>query len=178
VTPYRVRVIDSGFQDGTAETVEISTITGPQGYQGNTGSAGSAGIQGPQGYQGAEGAGYQGYQGYQGPQGVQDVRFDWPNNQVGVQYVIQTSDAGKTIWMNNASENNVFLPDNAIDPIPVNTTVIIVQEGAGQTNVRGTQAATTLNGVQGGVQSIANQYGPATVIKRSVNEWVTWGDFQ
>lgn len=80
--------------------------------------------------------------------------------------------------MNNASANVVYLPDNAWDPIPLNTAILIAQEGAGQTSVQGITGSVAVNGITGGIQLCAAQYSPITIIKRSTNGWVAWGDIE
>lgn len=45
------------------------------------------------------------------------------------------TDAGKTVQMSNGSANSITFPNNSTEPIPVNSTGLIRQIGAGQTTI-------------------------------------------
>ena len=100
---------------------------------------------------------------------------DIPNDQTGTTYTLVLTDAGKTIWLDNAASTTLTIPTNASVAFPVNTTLIIMQEGAGVVTIDG-DTGVTVNNISGGQLDINNQFQGATLVKRSTNEWVVSGD--
>lgn len=97
------------------------------------------------------------------------------NDQSGTSYTLVLGDAGKTVWMNNASANTVTIPTNASVAFPVNTVVCVVMEGAGTTTITASSGV-TLNGVSGGSGAIQAQYTSVALVKRGTDAWVAIGN--
>lgn len=96
---------------------------------------------------------------------------DRPVTSTADSYNISESDEGKTIWMNNDNSNTVYLPTSS--SIPINFTVMIMQEGAGITAVEAPGGV--LNGIADGSVSISGKYKGVTAVKRSTSSWVVFG---
>jgi hypothetical protein len=77
------------------------------------------------------------------------------NNQSGAAYILASSDAGKTVMLNNASAITVTLPDS----LPAGFTCECIQLGAGQVTFA-PAAGATLNNRQSQTK-IAGQHGAA-----------------
>jgi len=97
------------------------------------------------------------------------------NDQTGTAYTLVLSDAGKTVYMNNASANTLTIPTNASVAFPSDTVINIVMEGAGATTVTG-DTGVTVNGVSAGSGAINTQYQGVTLQKRSTDTWIASGD--
>ena len=95
---------------------------------------------------------------------------DRPNNQTGTAYTIKSSDAGRPVYMNNAAANTVTIDTEANQAIPLNSTILVLMEGAGATTVTAA-AGVTLNGVLGGSGALT-QYSGVALTKRAANVWV------
>ncbi len=100
---------------------------------------------------------------------------DVPNDQTGTTYTPVLTDAGKTIWLENAAATTLTIPTNASVAYPVNTTILVMQEGAGVVTVTG-DTGVTVNGVSAGSGAINNRYQGATLVKRATDEWIISGD--
>lgn len=96
------------------------------------------------------------------------------NSQTGTSYVLEASDTGKLLEMDNAAANTVTIPTNATVSFDIGTKIDIIQMGAGQTTFVAAGGVTILSG--GGLLSLNAQYSAATLIKRATNEWVLIGD--
>ena len=105
---------------------------------------------------------------------IGDIRQDINNDQTGTTYSLVLGDAGKSVWMNNASANTLTIPLNSSVAFPINTVITVVMEGAGTTSVEGATGV-TLNGVSGGSGDIDGQYKGVTLIKRTTNTWIALG---
>ncbi|MCP4326332.1 MAG: hypothetical protein GY787_31745 [Alteromonadales bacterium] len=103
-----------------------------------------------------------------------DDNTDIPNDQTGTAYTLVITDKSKTVWMNNASTNAVTIPDNATVAFPINTTLIVMREGAGSTKLTA-DSGVSLNGVVAGSVFIEGQYSGATLVQRSIDNWVAAG---
>jgi len=103
------------------------------------------------------------------------LRKDINNDQTGTTYTLALTDAGKTVWMNNASANTVTIPTNASVAFPIGTTISVMMEGAGITTVDG-DTGVTVNGVSGGGAAIQDQYTRAFLTKRGTDSWVLEGN--
>lgn len=99
------------------------------------------------------------------------------NNQTGTTYTLILSDAGKTVWMNNASANTLTVPPNSSVAFATGAEITIVQEGAGATSIAG-GAGVTING-NGftAPQALAAQYSAVTLKYRGSDVWFAWGDY-
>lgn len=99
------------------------------------------------------------------------------NNQTGTTYTLVLADAGKTVWMNNASANTLTIPPASSVAFSTGAEIMVVQEGAGATSIA-EGSGVTLNG--NGVtapQALAAQ-GSAVVLKyRGSDVWYMFGDY-
>lgn len=93
------------------------------------------------------------------------------NNQTGTTYTLLSSDAGKILTFDNASDITLTVPTG----LPVGFTCTIIQLGAGE--VIFTASSTTINN-RGGFDRTNGQYAMATVTQRATNTFVTGGDMQ
>lgn len=100
---------------------------------------------------------------------------DIPNNQTGTAYTLVLTDQSKTVWMNNAAANILTIPTNASIAFLVNTTIMIMMEGAGFTTLTA-DTGVTLNGISAGSGTIGARYSGVTIVKRATNTWVVTGD--
>ena len=103
-----------------------------------------------------------------------DTISDNPNDQTGTSYTLVAGDAGRTIWMNNASANTVTIPANSSVAFDTNTVIVVAQEGAGTTTIQG-DTGVTLNGTSGGSEAISAQYNACQLTKRGTDTWVAFG---
>ena len=102
--------------------------------------------------------------------------LDKPNAQTGATYVLVLEDKdSKTIWMDNASANTLTIPEEAAVDFPLNSVVLVMQQGAGQTTID-VGTGVTLNGVVDGSIVINNQHQGCTLVKRGAGLWVAGGD--
>ena len=81
----------------------------------------------------------------------------------------------KTIWLENAAATTLTIPTNASVAFPVNTTILVMQEGAGVVTIDG-DTGVLVNNISGGQLDINNQFQGATLVKRSTTEWMVSGD--
>ena len=92
-------------------------------------------------------------------------------------YTFVLTDANKLVELNNASTKTFSLPLSGTADFPIGTEIKLAQIGAGQlriTALAGTGAQTLRS--SGGKTKISAQYGVATLIKRSTDEWYLFGD--
>ena len=106
---------------------------------------------------------------------IGSLRQDIENDQTGTTYTFVLTDAGKTIWISNASAQTVTIPTNASVAFPINTTICVVMEGVGVTTVEG-DTGVTVNGVSAGGAVINAQYTRVFLTKRATNTWVMEGN--
>lgn len=93
----------------------------------------------------------------------------------GGTYSITASDAGKIVEVNNAGSATITIPDN--ETFAVGTQIVIMQIGSGDATVSiavQTPASQTLNYSPG--NKLRGQWAAATLLKRSSNTWVLYGD--
>jgi len=100
---------------------------------------------------------------------------DIPDSQTGVFKEVGLANQGQTIWMDNAAANTVAIAIDSTTNIPVDTKVMVMQEGAGTTTLS-VASGVTLNGVNNGSCTISAQYTGATFVKRATNTWVVSGN--
>lgn len=89
-------------------------------------------------------------------------------------YSVVLADAGKTIEMNVGSANNLTIPLNSSQALPIGTTIDIIQYGAGQTTLVATGGVTVRS--KDGNLKLTGRYSGATLYKRGTDEWVAVGD--
>ena len=92
-------------------------------------------------------------------------------------YTFVLTDANKLVELNNGSTKTFSLPLSGTANFPIGTEIKLAQKGVGQlriTALAGTGAQSLLS--SGGKTKIAAQYGVATLIKRSTDEWYLYGD--
>lgn len=94
------------------------------------------------------------------------------NPQTGTTYTLVLSDAGKIVELGNAAAVTLTVPHSDTVTFPIGTQIELLQTGAGQVTVAGA-ASVTVNAKTG--LKIAEQWGAATLIKRSANVWVLIG---
>jgi hypothetical protein len=92
------------------------------------------------------------------------------NTQTGTSYTLVLSDAKAIVEMNNAAANTLTIPPNSSVAFPLNTTLDIVQYGAGATSLVAGAGVT----LRGGLVS-NGQYTGWSIYKRSDDEWVLTG---
>lgn len=95
------------------------------------------------------------------------------NAQTGTSYILQASDKGKIIEMNNAATNLVIIPLDATVPFPTGTQIDIVQTGAGATSAS-IVSGVTLNS-ESGKRTINAQWAAVSLVKRDTNTWLLIG---
>ncbi len=103
------------------------------------------------------------------------TRKDIPNDQTGTTYTLVLTDAGKTIWGLNAGAQTFTIPTNASVAFPINTTILIMQEGAGAVTITGDTGVLVNNTLAGSVVT-NNQFQGATLVKRATDAWMISGD--
>jgi hypothetical protein len=96
---------------------------------------------------------------------------DAPYTFAGSTYSIQRKDVNNTIYMTSGSANTVRIGNETSDSIPVNSTIDVVQEGAGATTVDA-DISVILNGVPSTNVLIGARYKRMRLIKRTINSWV------
>jgi hypothetical protein len=88
-------------------------------------------------------------------------------------YVLEASDAGKTILVNSDFANVITIPENVT--FPIGTQIAFIQSGFGQTSF--TVQGSTLRLVSKNEnRKIAAQHSPATLIKTGEISWTLIGD--
>ena len=88
-------------------------------------------------------------------------------------YVLEATDAGKTILVNSDFANVITIPENVT--FPIGTQIAFIQSGFGQTSF--TVEGSTLRLVSKNQnKKIAAQYSPATLIKTGEITWTLIGD--
>ena len=103
-----------------------------------------------------------------------DEHHNGVNTQTSTPYTLVRTDAGKFVEMNVAGANTVTIPTNASVAFPLNTSLDVIQYGAGLTTVSGA-AGVTVNGVTPGGGATAGQYFAISLYKRGTNEWIAIG---
>lgn len=100
-----------------------------------------------------------------------------PNEQSG-SYTLELSDANRVLVLTSDSSNNmVFIPTNANVPIPIGSVVAIIRKGSATTQVQASTGV-TLNGEEGLVVNIPDQYQSAALTKLGTNDWVMSGSVE
>lgn len=89
-------------------------------------------------------------------------------------YVLQLSDAGKTITVDSASANTVTIPADSSVNFPNGTQINIIQYGAGKTTISASAGVTIKSKYSN--KSISVQYAGAYLLKITSNEWLLIGD--
>lgn len=88
-------------------------------------------------------------------------------------YNIVASDAGKIVEISNSSATTVTIPSN--ETFEVGTMIVVSQIGSGQINIVVQSPSTqTLNSTPG--SKLRAQWSVATLLKRSANTWLVYGD--
>ena len=103
-----------------------------------------------------------------------DEHHNGVNTQTSTPYTLVRTDAGKFVEMNVAGANTVTIPTNASVAFPLDTSLDVIQYGAGLTTVSGA-AGVTVNGVTPGGGATAGQYFAISLYKRGTNEWIAIG---
>jgi hypothetical protein len=96
-------------------------------------------------------------------------------------FVLSLADAGRTIDIESASSVTVTIPTDATLSFPIGSQIAFIQTGAGQVVFNPESGVTLLNKgyvdpTAVGNRKIAAPYTPATLIKRSANNWILIGD--
>lgn len=91
-------------------------------------------------------------------------------------------DAENGVAMNHATAKNLTVPPNSSVPFTIGTSILVYQEGAGQTTIVPGSGVTIRCRTQVGsplpALATSGQYAEATLIKRDTNEWILSGDLQ
>ena len=96
---------------------------------------------------------------------------DIQNTQTGTTYTLVLADASKTVTMDNAASNTLTIPLNSSVAFPTNTTIVVMQYGAGSTTVSAA-GSVTLNGVSASSVEIGNQFSGGVLTKIGTDEWI------
>ena len=90
-------------------------------------------------------------------------------------YVLQITDRGTIVEMNNSGANQVSVPTNASVAFPVGTVIAVYQMGAGTTTVAAvTPGTTTIRNPSS--NTTRAQFAQVYLRKRATDEWVLSGD--
>lgn len=89
-------------------------------------------------------------------------------------YTLVLADAYKLVEISNASANNLTVPPNSSVAYPVGTQINILQTGAGQTTIV-PGSGVTINS-EGAKLKLKAQWAAATLVKRSTDTWVVFGN--
>jgi hypothetical protein len=79
-----------------------------------------------------------------------------------------------SIEMDVATANTLDINATLLTSVPIGSKINVIQYGVGQTQITVTAGAVLLSA--GGADKIANQYGAATIVKRSATEFYLFGD--
>lgn len=90
-------------------------------------------------------------------------------------YVLQISDAGKTISMDSPSDRTVTVPLNSTAPFIIGQKVEIIRYGSGNVTITPESSGVTINSKNGN-KKIASQYSGAVIMKTDTNTWLLIGD--
>jgi hypothetical protein len=134
-------------------------FVGPQsvGYTGSQGYTGSIGFTGSLGFTGSEG----------GLASIQDI-----NEQTGISYVLQTSDAGKLVQLTNSSDINLTIPNDGALGAEIGQRIDLTQGGTGAVYF---QLGTGVQLRYANADYLNEQYASGTLIKLDDNEWLFVG---
>lgn len=91
----------------------------------------------------------------------------------GTSYTLDLGDKGKVLRMTNGSANVVTVPLNSVVAFPINTVIVVEQDGAGQTAIAAAGGVTirSLNSYL----KCAGRYGWLVLVKVATNEWLLSG---
>jgi hypothetical protein len=89
-------------------------------------------------------------------------------------YVLQLSDAGKTITVDSSSANTITIPADSSVNFPNGTQINIIQYGAGKTTISASAGVMIKSKYSN--KSISAQYAGAYLLKITSNEWLLIGD--
>lgn len=95
-----------------------------------------------------------------------------PNSVVGAYTLILTDD-GTIIEKLDSAGVTVTIPADSSVNFPVGTQIILIQTGAGQTNISGS-VGVIVNGTPG--TKLRTQFSSAVCLKRAANSWILLGD--
>ncbi len=96
------------------------------------------------------------------------------NNQTGTSYTLVGTDAGKAVEMDNAAANTLTIPPNASVAFSVGTTILVRQQGAGQTTLVAGAGVTIRNPHL--TLKFTTQYSSVSLHKRGTDEWCVEGN--
>ena len=92
------------------------------------------------------------------------------SSQGGSAYTLALGDAGSIVERNSAAANTTTIPANSAVAFPLGTTIVIAQEGAGESSVVAASGV-TLNGVSAGSAAFDARYAEVSIRKRGTNDW-------
>ena len=98
------------------------------------------------------------------------------NPQTGTSYTLALTDFNRTVTMNNAAANTLYIPTNTAVPFPVNSLVNFACIGAGQTTVAAVTPGTTLVRSAGNKYKTSAQYAFGAAWKIDTDELLIFGD--
>lgn len=113
-----------------------------------------------------------------GPYGVHGAGRPFSWNEQTDSYTLALTDAENGVAMNKATANNLTIPLNSTVAFPVGTSILVYQEGAGQTSIVATGGVTLRCSVSGSptLTALSGQYALATLVKRATDTWILSGD--
>lgn len=97
------------------------------------------------------------------------------NAQTGTSYTLDLSDAGALVTLDNASPVTLTVPDNSDVAIPVGTSILLAQIGAGQVTVTEDTSVTV---VTPETLKLRKQGAQAALVKIASNTWLLDGNLE
>ena len=90
-------------------------------------------------------------------------------------YVVQMSDAGKTLLMNHTAAHTIQIPTNATTAFPIGSQIAFIWSGTGQPAFAPVNSTVTL-GSKLNNRKLSLQYSQAILVKTGINSWLLMGD--
>lgn len=88
-------------------------------------------------------------------------------------YILELTDAWKSITMTSATEKTVTIPLNSVVAFPLNVRMDVLRYGAGEVTIAGSSGV-TLNS-ESSWKKIGAQYAGVTLIQTAIDTWVILG---
>jgi hypothetical protein len=90
-------------------------------------------------------------------------------------YTAVLADKDKFVQLSNSSTAGTFtIPENSSVPFPIGAQINMTQTGSGQITITPVNGNVTINSSSG--LKLRTQWSSATIVKRSTNTWLIFGD--
>lgn len=96
------------------------------------------------------------------------------SSQSGTTYTLALADSNTVVELTNAAAVTVTVPLNSAVALPVGTSIVLRQFGAGQVTAVGASGVTLLS--RGAALKTAGQYAELVLTKRATDSWIVSGD--